>query len=142
MKRARLAAWIAALLAAAAVALVVPTLFLKPYSVDHFYTRLFLQFAWRRPLLLSQLGVLEPLGLRFHNDQLNDLSVEFQVAEADWVVVVNFERGQPRYVGALAGRVTKADVERGDAVLFKDRRFTTLLVRPMVLLTAKRRGKP
>ncbi len=85
MNRVRLAAWGVALLAAAAAALLVPTLFLKPYSVDHFYTRLFLQFAWRRPLLLSQLQVLEPLGLRFHNDDLNDLSVEFQIAEADWV---------------------------------------------------------
>ena len=81
----RLAAWGAALLAALAAALLVPTLFLKPYTLDQFYTRLFVQFAWRRPLLLSQLRVLEPLGLRFHNDDLNDLSVDFQVAEADWV---------------------------------------------------------
>jgi uncharacterized protein (DUF885 family) len=79
------AAWLAAAVVAVAAALLVPTLYLRPYSVDHFYSRLFLQFAWRRPLLLSQLQVLEPLGLRFHNDDLNDLSVEFQIAEADWV---------------------------------------------------------
>ena len=85
MSRGRLAAGIAALLVAGLVALLVPTLFFKPYKVEHFYTRLFVQFAWRRPLLLSQLQVLEPLGLRFHNDELNDLSVEFQEAEADWV---------------------------------------------------------
>ena len=84
-RRGRLAAWGVALLAAAAAAVVVPTLFLKPYRLDHFYARLFAQFTWRRPLLLSQLQVLEPLGLRFHNDDLNDLSVEFQNAEADWV---------------------------------------------------------
>jgi uncharacterized protein (DUF885 family) len=81
----RLVAWGVALLAAAAAAVLIPTLFLTPYSIDHFYTRLFLQFAWRRPLLLSQLHILEPVGLRFHNDDLNDLSVEFQNAEADWV---------------------------------------------------------
>ena len=81
----RLAAWVAAVVVAGLVALLVPTLFLKPYKIDHFYARLFVQFAWRRPLLLSQLQVLEPLGLRSHDDDLNDLSVEFQVAEADWV---------------------------------------------------------
>ena len=83
--RIRPALWIAAIATAALAALVVPTLFLKPYSIDHFYTRLYLQFAWRRPLLLSQLHVLEPLGLRSHNDELDDLSVDFQVAEARWV---------------------------------------------------------
>ena len=81
----RLAAWATALLAAATAALLVPTLLLKPYRIDHFYTRVFVQFAWRRPMLLSQLRVLEPLGLRFHDDELDDLSVEFQIAEADWV---------------------------------------------------------
>jgi uncharacterized protein (DUF885 family) len=85
MSRARLAAGGLALLAATAAALLVPTLFLKPYSIDHFYARLFLQFAWRRPMLLSQLQVLEPIGLRFHHDDLNDLSVEFQTTEAEWV---------------------------------------------------------
>jgi uncharacterized protein (DUF885 family) len=85
MRRARLALWVAAVAVAASAAFLVPTLFLRPYSIDHFYTRLLIQFAWRRPLLLSQLQVLEPIGLRFHNDDLDDLSVGFQVAEADWV---------------------------------------------------------
>ena len=83
--RIRPAVWIAAVAAAGVAALVVPTLFLKPYSIDHFYTRLYLQFAWRRPMLLSQLRVLEPLGMRFHNDELDDLSLDFQIAEAEWV---------------------------------------------------------
>ena len=86
MSRGRIALAVAAALAACALAaLLVPTLFLKPYSIDHFYSRLFLRFAWHRPLLLSQLQVLEPLGLRFHQDELDDLSVDFQIAEAEWL---------------------------------------------------------
>ena len=108
----RLAAWGVALLAAAAAVLLVPTLFLKPYSVDQFYTRLFLQFAWRRPLLLSQLQVLEPLGLRFHNDDLNDLSVAFQSAEADWVEhQLSILRRYDRTEMAPAARVSYQTVE-------------------------------
>lgn len=106
------AAWVAAVLAAAAFALLVPTLYLTPYSVDHFYTRLFFQFAWRRPLLLSRLQVLEPLGLRFHNNDLDDLSVDFQVAEADWVerqlaILRHYDTGEM----APAARVSHEAVE-------------------------------
>ncbi|MFQ5349484.1 MAG: DUF885 family protein, partial [Thermoanaerobaculia bacterium] len=112
MNRARLAAWALALLAAVAAAVLVPTLFLKPYSVDHFYARLFVQFAWRRPLLLSQLRVLEPLGLRFHNDDLDDLSVAFQNAEADWVErQLSILRRFDRATMSAAGRVTYDTVE-------------------------------
>ena len=111
MSRARLAAWGIALLAAAAVAALVPTLFFKPYSVDHFYTRLFVQFAWRRPLLLSQLQVLEPLGLRTHNAELNDLSVAFQAAEADWV-----ERQLEILRRYNRARMTEAEAVSYDAV--------------------------
>ena len=112
MRWARLAVWGAALAAALVVALLVPTLFLKPYRVDHFYTRLFVQFAWRRPLLLSQLQVLEPLGLRFHNDDLNDLSVEFQRAEADWVErQLSILRRYDRTAMAPAAQVSHDTVE-------------------------------
>ena len=112
MSPTRLTAWGAALLTAAAAALLVPTLYLKPYSIDQFYTRLFMQFAWRRPLLLSQLQVLEPLGLRFHNDDLNDLSVEFQIAEADWIErQLSILRRYDRSEMAPAARVSYDTVE-------------------------------
>ncbi len=86
MSRTRIAAVAAMVLVAVGAAVfLVPTLLFKPWSIDHFYTRLFVQFAWRRPLLLSQLQVLEPLALRFHNDDLDDFSVDFQIREADWL---------------------------------------------------------
>jgi uncharacterized protein (DUF885 family) len=50
----------------------------KPPSIDHFFARVFLEFALERPLVLSQLRILEPYGLSWHADELDDLSVEFE----------------------------------------------------------------
>ncbi len=75
----------AALLAAAAAAFLIPTIWLKPWSIDHFYGRVFLAFALRHPMMLSGLRVLEPMGLDFHSDDLDDVSLEFQRREAAWV---------------------------------------------------------
>ena len=86
MRHRRRLALVAALLALAALALfVVPTLWGKPWSIEHFYTRVFLETLLARPQLLSQLRVLEPWGIRWHNDELDDHSVAFQQREAERV---------------------------------------------------------
>jgi uncharacterized protein (DUF885 family) len=63
----------------------VPTLWGRPWSIEHFYTRVFLETLLARPMLLSQLRVLEPYGLRWHNDDLDDFSVAFERREAERV---------------------------------------------------------
>jgi uncharacterized protein (DUF885 family) len=63
----------------------VPTLWGRPWSIEHFYTRVFAELLWERPELLSQLRVLEPYGIRWHNDDLDDYSVAFAAAEAERV---------------------------------------------------------
>jgi uncharacterized protein (DUF885 family) len=72
--------WLAALalLGVGLAAFAVPTLWGTPWSIDHFFTRVFLEFALERPLVLSQLRILEPWGLRSHGDDLDDFSVEFE----------------------------------------------------------------
>ena len=72
---------LAILLVVAAVFLI-PTLWFKPWSIDHFYGRVFARYALRHPMLLSQLRILEPMGLDFHSDDLDDVSVEFRKDEA------------------------------------------------------------
>ena len=64
------------LLAAAAIFLV-PTIWFRPWSVDHLYTRSFLEFAIRHPELLTQLGFLESKGIYYRADELDDYSVAF-----------------------------------------------------------------
>lgn len=51
------------------------------------------------------------------------------LARAEWVVVTDFERGQPPYVAALAARLPATAFADGSAVRFAGGRFTTLVVR-------------
>ncbi len=53
-----------------------PTLFGKPWFIEHYYLRVLATFAIEHPMLLSYARVLEPLGLDFHSDDLEDLSPE------------------------------------------------------------------
>ncbi len=83
MRRAlRAVAAVALLLLLAGAIFLVPTLWLRPWSIDHFFARVFLEFALARPMLLSQLRILEPWGLDFHSDELDDFSVEFAWEQA------------------------------------------------------------
>ena len=77
----KITAWIALVVAIGLAIFAVPTIWFKPWSVDHFYARFFLRSALRHPMILSQMRILEPMGFRFHNDDLNDASIEFQVEE-------------------------------------------------------------
>ncbi len=61
----------------------VPTLWGKPWSIEHFYTRVFVEALLRHPMLLSQLRVLEPYGIRSHNRKLDDFSVAAERKEAE-----------------------------------------------------------
>jgi uncharacterized protein (DUF885 family) len=67
----------------AASIFIVPTVWFKPWSIEHFYGRTFARFALKHPMLLSQLRIL-PESLDFHSNDLDDVSIEFQQAEAGW----------------------------------------------------------
>jgi uncharacterized protein (DUF885 family) len=47
----------------------------KPVNINLFFGRAFLQFALESPELLSQLRVLEPIGIDGHNAHLDDASI-------------------------------------------------------------------
>ncbi|MCI0415807.1 DUF885 domain-containing protein [bacterium] len=49
----------------------------RPFNINHFYEKIFIEFALKNPELLSSLRILEPMGLDFHNDDLNDGSDTF-----------------------------------------------------------------
>ncbi|MGH8442518.1 MAG: DUF885 domain-containing protein [Nevskiaceae bacterium] len=56
--------------------------YFKPFSIDIFFEKAFLKAVLDDPETLSQLRILEPLGIDFHNDELSDASVarELQIA--------------------------------------------------------------
>src|SRR5262249_10831944 len=67
---------------AAGAAFVIPTLWFRPWSVDHLYTRLVVEVALRHPMLLTRLGLPGPdLG----GDRLDDFSPAAEQPDADWL---------------------------------------------------------
>ncbi len=75
MRRLRAASVVLGVLLLAGAAFLVPTVWGRPWSIDHFFVRVLARFLVESPMLLSQLRVLEPLGLHFHADDLDDFSV-------------------------------------------------------------------
>jgi len=49
----------------------------RPFNINLFYEKVFVQFALKNPELLSTLRILEPMGINFHNAKLNDGSDAF-----------------------------------------------------------------
>jgi len=70
-----------ALIVVAAAVFVVPTWWFQPWSVNHFYARVFLQYALRHPELLTQLGVLNDVPIGDWRDRLDDYSPAGEDAE-------------------------------------------------------------
>jgi uncharacterized protein (DUF885 family) len=52
----------------------VPTIWFKPWSIDHFYLRTFIRFAAAHPSLMTGLGMLDGTPLDFYSDKLDDAS--------------------------------------------------------------------
>lgn len=50
-----------------------------------------------------------------------------------WVIVTNFERSQPPWVGRLLAEIDNKDVERGDVRPFRSGPFSTILIRASFL---------
>ena len=63
-----------ALVLIAGAAFVVPTWWFQPWSINHFYARVFLKFALGHPELLTQLGVLNGVPFGDWRDRLSDYS--------------------------------------------------------------------
>jgi len=70
----RLLLFLAAVAVPVAVFLV-PTLWGTPWSIDHFFLRALAEAALPHPMALSYARVLEPYGLDWYSDELEDFSV-------------------------------------------------------------------
>ena len=46
----------------------------KPFFINNFFNRAFVQFIWDKPEILTSLGILEQLGMTAHNAKWNDNS--------------------------------------------------------------------
>ncbi|MCL1037173.1 DUF885 domain-containing protein [Shewanella submarina] len=57
---------------------VVNLIWFKPFSINHYFERVFLEFALDSPEMLSQIRMLEPMGIKYHQDDLDDASMASQ----------------------------------------------------------------
>ena len=55
-----------------ATTLLLHTIYFKPLSLNLFYNKVFIEFMFRNPEMLSSLRLLEPMGLHYKNDELSD----------------------------------------------------------------------
>jgi uncharacterized protein (DUF885 family) len=88
---------IAGALFLAAGLLVAHTLWMKPLRIDWFFDRVLVELAWKDPQLLSQIGVLEGIGIRGHNAHLSDGSEAralalFEKARRDLATLRRYDR--------------------------------------------------
>jgi uncharacterized protein (DUF885 family) len=88
------------LLAIGVAALAVPTVWLKPYMVEHLYARMFGRQALHSPMLLSELQVLPPV-VDFYGGRLDNRSLAFaekqtQRLERDLHILRSYDRNAIR----------------------------------------------
>lgn len=68
--------WFFLLVFCCSVFIVINALWFKPLSIDWYFERIFIWAAFDEPEMLSSLRMLEPYGITFHQDELNDESDE------------------------------------------------------------------
>ena len=102
MRRARRKmAWAATILLVALGVFLVPTIWLRPWSLDHFYARTFVAFALRHPMLMTNLGLLDGTPFDFYSDKLDDFSPaaedrEVRFLENQLAILHSFDRTRLR----------------------------------------------
>jgi len=73
------------------------TWYFKPLSINWFYGRVFMQFAMDSPEMLTQMRLLEPLGIKGHNAKLADASLAreeelMEKLERDYATFRSYDR--------------------------------------------------
>lgn len=74
MKFKKIVLWLLLFAVAVLSVFTVNLIWFKPFSINHFYERVFIEYALEDPEILSQLRILEGMGINFHNDDLTDIS--------------------------------------------------------------------
>ncbi len=88
------------------------TWYAKPLSINWFYTRVFAAFALDNPEFLTQMRMLEPLGIRGHNAKLADASPaetqrQFTQLKADYEQLKSYDTSQYKGQDRLSYDVLK-----------------------------------
>ncbi|MEJ2274991.1 MAG: hypothetical protein P8Y01_10525, partial [Woeseiaceae bacterium] len=47
----------------------------KPFYINNYFNRVFIQYIWDKPEMLTSMGMLEQIGIKGHNAAWNDDSI-------------------------------------------------------------------
>ncbi len=100
----------------AAGVFVVNLLWFKPFFINHFFERVFIEYALENPELLTSTRVLKPLGLDFYHDDLADRSEEqalkqLEMTEASYAMLMSYDDDDLSEEQLLSKRVLAAFLE-------------------------------
>lgn len=70
--------WLLGFLLGVSIVWLVKLIFFRPFSINHFFERIMLQFALGVPEILTMLRIFERVGIHSHNKKLNDESDAFK----------------------------------------------------------------
>jgi uncharacterized protein (DUF885 family) len=79
----------AILVGAGALYWLIRLIWFRPLNIHHFFTRTFLKFSINSPELLTMLGILENVGINFHNARLADASDAHEQKQFRWLHRMN-----------------------------------------------------
>ena len=93
-----------------AAGFLVPTLWFKPWSIDHYYARTFLSFMLRHPMALTSMGFLDNTPIRYFADDLDDFSIAAETDEEHFLdtqlaVLRSYDRKHMNHSQALSADV-------------------------------------
>ncbi|MEE8371005.1 MAG: hypothetical protein V3R73_02580, partial [Sphingomonadales bacterium] len=74
----KIALWIFGGLIGMAAIFIVNLIWFKPFFVNHFYNRVFVEFVFDSPQSLTSMRLLEQIGINGHNANLDDQSLAFE----------------------------------------------------------------
>ena len=72
--------WLSLAMLLLASAFVIHLIYFKPLKINWFYERVFAEYVLDDPEMLTQLGMLRPLGLNYYEDDLSDASPARELA--------------------------------------------------------------
>jgi len=77
----------------------------KPFFINNYFNRVFIQYIWDKPEILTSLGILEQLGFNGHNAEWSDDSEA--AAERDYQMLLDIMAGVDEYDEA---KLTEAEI--------------------------------
>lgn len=60
----------------------------RPFFINNYFNRVFIQFIWDKPEMLTSMGILEQIGINGHNARWNDDSVAAADRELEFLEAV------------------------------------------------------